>query len=64
MSQLKYYDTGSSQWLPVLAGAQGIQGIQGTTGTQGATGTQGIQGLLNTVVYDSDQGVISQQVFG
>jgi hypothetical protein len=47
-----------------IVGSQGIQGIQGTTGIQGFTGIQGLQGLLNTVIYDSDQGVISQQVFG
>jgi hypothetical protein len=35
MSQLKYYDTGSSSWLPVLAGAQGLQGLTGTQGLQG-----------------------------
>jgi hypothetical protein len=70
MSQLKYYDTGSGQWLPVLAGAQGTTGLQGLTGSQGLQGTtglqgtQGLQGLLSTVVYDSDQGVLSQQVFG
>jgi len=29
MSQLMYYDTGSSQWLPVVVGAQGIQGLLG-----------------------------------
>jgi len=35
MSQLKYYDTGSSSWLPVLAGAQGVQGPAGAQGAQG-----------------------------
>jgi hypothetical protein len=42
MSQLKYYDTGTSQWLPAVVGVQGttgIQGIQGLQGAQGATGT-------------------------
>lgn len=29
MPQLKYYDSGSSSWVPVLAGAQGTVGIQG-----------------------------------
>jgi hypothetical protein len=29
MPQLKYYDSGSSSWIPVLAGAQGTVGIQG-----------------------------------
>jgi hypothetical protein len=44
MSQLKYYDTGSAQWLPALAGAQGTIGTQGTFGTQGTLGAQGTQG--------------------
>ena len=65
-----------SGWFVTLAALPGTQGTQGTTGTgtQGATGsqgiagagsqgTQGIQGLINTVVYDSDQGVLSQQIF-
>jgi hypothetical protein len=65
-----------SSGIQGTTGTQGIQGVQGTTGAQGTTGTQGLngiqgtqglqglQGLLSTVVYDSDQGVISQQVFG
>lgn len=56
-----------TQGVQGTTGTQGFQGIQGTTGLQGlqgTTGLQGLQGLLNTVVYDSDQGVISQQVFG
>ena len=60
MSQLKYYDTGSGQWLPVLAGAQGIQGttgLQGTTGTQGFVGTQGILGNQGTQGVQGVQGL-------
>lgn len=56
-----------TQGVQGTQGTQGTQGVQGTTGIQGFTGFQGIQGLqglLNTVVYDSDQGVLSQQVFG
>jgi hypothetical protein len=45
MSQLKYYDTGTSSWLPILAGAQGVQGASGTAGTQGTEGAQGVSGL-------------------
>ena len=50
------------QGLTGLQGTQGLIGLQGPS--DGAQGTQGIQGMINTVVYDSDQGVISQQVFG
>jgi hypothetical protein len=53
MAQLKYYDTGTSTWLPILVGAQGVQGntgTQGTTGagTQGTTGETGAQGTTGT----------------
>jgi hypothetical protein len=60
MAQLMYYDTGSGQWLPVVVGAQGTQGISGSYAAQGIQGTQG---TLGTTVYDSDQGVLSQQMF-
>jgi len=36
MSQLKYYDTGTSQWLPAVVGVQGTTGAQGIQGTIGA----------------------------
>ena len=48
MSQLKYYDTGSAQWLPVLAGSQGTTGTQGIQGLQGAS-IQGVQGATGSV---------------
>ena len=51
MSQVKYYDTGSAQWLPAYVGAlglQGTQGLQGAQGTQGLQGTLGIQGVTTT----------------
>lgn len=44
MSVLRYYDTGSGQWLPVVSGAQGIQGTAGFIGSNGIQGIQGIQG--------------------
>jgi hypothetical protein len=51
MAVLRYYDSGSSSWLPAMYGSQGIQGTsgagtQGTQGVQGTTGTgtQGTQG--------------------
>jgi hypothetical protein len=44
MSQLMYYDTATSQWLPVVVGAQGVQGVQGPLGPIGLSGIQGIPG--------------------
>ena len=46
MSQLKYYDSVSSSWKPLLAGAQGANGAQGAQGAQGPQGYQGIQGAM------------------
>lgn len=43
--ELKYYNTASGQWIPVLAGAQGFQGSVGSTGSTGPTGPQGPQGV-------------------
>jgi len=48
MTVLKYYDTGSGQWLPVAIGAQGVQGNVGNTGATGATGSTGVTGAGNT----------------
>jgi hypothetical protein len=39
MTQLKYYDTGSSSWVTAVVGAQGAQGSQGSQGAQGAQGS-------------------------
>jgi len=38
MSVVKYYDTGSAQWIAAAYGAQGVQGLQGTQGLQGPQG--------------------------
>jgi hypothetical protein len=38
MPLLKYYDTVTSQWLPILAGAKGETGNTGPTGPQGPAG--------------------------
>jgi hypothetical protein len=38
MPLLKYYDTVTSQWLPILAGAKGDTGDVGPTGPQGPAG--------------------------
>lgn len=54
MTQLKSYDSGSGQWVSVVAGAPGLQGTSGTNGAQGTqgvygnTGTQGVQGIYGT----------------
>ena len=46
-------------------GPQGIQGVKGDTGNTGATGAAGTNGTNGTnAVYDTDQAVISMQVFG
>ena len=39
MTQLMYYDTATSQWLPVVVGAQGLNGSQGLQGSSGSAGT-------------------------
>jgi hypothetical protein len=52
MSQLKYYDSGSVQWVNAVVGAQGVQGttgIQGSVGNQGTIGNTGSQGVQGTV---------------
>ena len=56
MAQLKYWN--GSAWVNAVVGAQGPQGVTGVTGATGPTGADGV------AVYDSEQGVISQQVFG
>jgi microcystin-dependent protein len=38
MPLLKYYDTTTSQWLPILAGAKGETGDTGAVGPQGPAG--------------------------
>jgi hypothetical protein len=50
-----------------VTGAVGNTGANGTTGAAGATGLTGATGstgATGTAVYDSDQAVISMQVFG
>ena len=44
------------EWFQISGNLTGIQGPQGTS-------IQGIQGISNTPTYDTDQGVISGQVF-
>jgi hypothetical protein len=46
-------------------GAQGAKGDKGDTGNTGATGATGANGTNGTnAIYDTDQAVISMQVFG
>ena len=47
-----------------IQGATGTQGNVGIQGPPGVQGVQGIQGPTSLPVYDSDQAVISMQVFG
>lgn len=61
------YTLGSRKWTWTGYAWQATSttlGLQGTTGVQGTQGTIGVQGPINVSVYDSDQSVISQQVFG
>ena len=60
MAQVKYYDTGSGQWIAAAnggPGSQGIQGTQGLIGLQGALGTQGIQGVQGLTGSQGVQGL-------
>lgn len=53
MSQLKRYNTGTSQWEPVIVGARGPAGadstVPGPTGPQGEVGPTGPQGADSVV---------------
>ena len=57
MAQVKYYDTGSSQWLAAVNGGPGLQGIRGTQGLSGLQGTQGLSGLQGTQGTQGLQGI-------
>lgn len=46
MSQLKYYNTSTNQWEPVVVGATGAQGPTGPTGATGSTGNTGSTGAV------------------
>lgn len=68
MAQVKYYDTGSSQWLAAVNGGPGLQGVQGLQGLQGfgyaqlqgTQGTQGLQGLQGPQGTQGLQGIYGQ----
>jgi hypothetical protein len=61
---LSVYD---GEWV-TAGGAQGPEGPAGATGSAGAAGAQGPAGANGTngtnAIYDTDQAVISMQVFG
>ena len=64
MGQLRIYDTGTSSWIPLVAGTQGTTGTQGSTGTtgaQGTTGTTGSQGATGSQGTTGSQGATGAQ---
>jgi hypothetical protein len=50
MSELKYYNTLTSQWQPIVIGATGYTGSRGAYDAIGFTGSQGDQGTPGTSV--------------
>lgn len=59
MSQLKYYNTSTSQWDPVVVGATGAQGPTGPTGTTGSTGSTGSTGATGATGATGPIAVVS-----
>jgi len=62
-------DLNGSQWVELSTssgsiGPQGPSGTNGATGATGSTGATGATGSSGVVIYDTDQAVISMQVFG
>ena len=47
---LKYYDSVSSTWVPILAGPTGPSGPTGNTGPTGSTGSQGNPEFSHTLL--------------
>jgi hypothetical protein len=45
MTVLKQYDSGTSQWIPIVSGTPGANGATGATGPTGATGATGPEGV-------------------
>jgi hypothetical protein len=56
MPQLKYYDTNSNSWLPVLAGAQGVVGIQGNKYNAALNSTPPSSPVSGDVWFDLESG--------
>ena len=50
MSELKYYNTSTSQWVPIVIGATGYTGSRGAYDAIGFTGSQGDAGTPGTSV--------------
>jgi len=46
-----------------VQGTIGAQGLNGAFAAQGIQGPVGVQGIVGAATYDSDQGILSQQVF-
>jgi hypothetical protein len=55
MPLLKYYDTVTSQWLPILTGAKGDTGEPGPTGPQGIQGEPGVDGQDGALILVKTQ---------
>jgi hypothetical protein len=53
MSQLKFYNTNTSQWEPVIVGAAGPTGPTGATGPTGPTGATGAAGTNGATIVVS-----------
>jgi hypothetical protein len=62
-----YYNDGtSSQWVEfgnANVGSTGPTGPQGATGPTGFTGPTGSTGPTGIAIYDTEDGVLSQQIF-
>jgi hypothetical protein len=61
MSQLKYYNTLTNTWDPVIVGATGPTGAQGPSGPQGDLGPSGAQGDLGPTGPQGDAGPTGPQ---
>ena len=53
MTVLKQYDSGSSQWVPIVSGTTGATGPTGPIGATGPTGPIGATGPTGTVSLES-----------
>lgn len=59
MSQLKYYNTSTNQWEPVVVGATGAQGPTGPTGVTGSIGNTGSTGATGATGATGPIAVVS-----
>jgi hypothetical protein len=63
MALLKYYDTATSQWLPILAGAKGETGNTGPTGPAGPQGEAGTA-TVSVVAPITNTGTTEDAIIG